>query len=103
MLVTSKGIVGNTVPGSAAASAGIAPGMTIVAVNGRAWSLDRLLEAIDDAQRTRSPIMLLVQNASFVRSVSVPYYGGQRYAALERIPNTPDMLSKIFSPKTYQR
>ncbi|MGB6600195.1 MAG: hypothetical protein WBE77_03820 [Candidatus Cybelea sp.] len=103
LLLTGDGIVGNTVPGSAAASAGLAPGMKIVAVNGRSWSLDRLLDAIDDAQRTRSPIVLLVQNASFIRSAPVAYYGGQRYPALERIPDTPDMLSKIFAPKTYQR
>lgn len=101
LVLTTDGMVADIVPGSAAAAAGIAPGMTILAVNGRTWSASRMLEAIDASQQSHDPLRLLVQNASFVRSASVAYYDGQRYPALERISGTPDMLSKIFAPKTF--
>ncbi|MBV8490058.1 MAG: M61 family metallopeptidase [Candidatus Eremiobacteraeota bacterium] len=94
------GSVIDVVPGSAAADAGIASGMKLTGVDGRTWTASRMLEAIDAAHENHAPITLLVQNASFVRSASVAYYGGQRYPALERLAGTPDTLTQIFAPKT---
>lgn len=103
LLLSNDGTVGDIVPGSAAARAGIAPGMQLLAINGRAWSAQRILAAIDAAHQSHDPLQLLVQNASFIRSVPVAYYDGARYPALERIAGTPDMLSVIFAPKTFTR
>lgn len=100
LLLSESGVVSDIVPGSAAAKAGIAPGMQITAINGRVWSAERMNEAIEDAQRDRVPIALLMKNASFVQSVSVPYYDGPRYPNLVRISSTPDMLTEIFTPRT---
>ncbi len=99
LVLDDKGLVGDIVPGSAAAKAGIAPGMQLVGVDGRAWTTNRMTDAIEDAQRTRAPVELLVQNDSFMQSIGVAYYDGPRYPSLERIPGTPDMLSQILAPR----
>jgi predicted metalloprotease with PDZ domain len=99
LVLDGTGLVADIVPGSAAAKAGIAPGMQLLGVDGRAWTADRMTDAIEDAQRTRKPIELLVQNGSFMHGLGVAYYDGLRYPNLERIPGTPDMLSQIFAPK----
>ncbi|HEX3671511.1 MAG TPA: hypothetical protein VHT92_07395 [Candidatus Cybelea sp.] len=75
--------------------------MTLRVENCRTWSANRMLDAIDASQQSHDPLRLLVQNASFIRSASVAYYEGQRYPALERIAGAPDVLSKIFAPKTF--
>jgi predicted metalloprotease with PDZ domain len=98
----SKGRIDDIVPGSAAEKAGLAPRMTIVAVDGRGYSADRMHDALATAKSSHRPIELIVTNGSFYRTYSVPYYGGDRYPALERIPGRPDMLSQIFAPKTFK-
>lgn len=98
----AQGQIGDIVPGSAAANAGLAPRMTIVAVNGRTFTPGRMHQALRDAKATHRPIALIATNGSFYRNYSVAYYGGERYPALERIPGKPDMLSQIFAPKTFK-
>ncbi|OLE40017.1 MAG: peptidase M61, partial [Cyanobacteria bacterium 13_1_40CM_2_61_4] len=62
LLLQESGAITDVVQGLPAARAGVAPGMKLVAVNGRAWSRDVMREAIR-ATRTRSqPLELLVEN-----------------------------------------
>jgi predicted metalloprotease with PDZ domain len=102
LTLDAEGHIGDIVPGSAADKAGIAPRMTIVAVDGRAFSSDRMHAALATAKRSHRPMDFIVTNGSFYRTYSVPYYDGDRYPALERIPGRPDMLSQIFAPKTFK-
>jgi predicted metalloprotease with PDZ domain len=102
LTLDAQGHIGDIVPGSPADKAGIAPRMAIVAVDGRTFSADRMHAALAVAKRSRRPIDFIVTNGSFYRTYSVPYYGGDRYPALERIPNRPDVLSQIFAPKTFK-
>jgi predicted metalloprotease with PDZ domain len=81
----------------AAALAGASPGMTLVAVNGRKYTAKVLDAAIADAQITRRPIELLVDNADFFKTLSVEYYEGPRYPHLERIDRRPDTLSNVIA------
>jgi predicted metalloprotease with PDZ domain len=84
----------DVIPGSAAAKAGIAPGMHLVAVNGRRWSPESLREAIRAAKNTKEPIELLLENDDYFRTYAVDYHGGERYPHL--VANTgPDVLSAI--------
>jgi predicted metalloprotease with PDZ domain len=89
----------DVVPGSPAAQAGIAPGMKLVAVNGRRWSPDDLHAAIRQAKGGREPIELLIENEDFFRTYKVDYHGGERYPHLERISGKPDLLSEIAKMK----
>lgn len=79
-------------------NAGITVSTKILAVNGIAYSADRLKDAIT-AGKSGKPIQLLLRNGDHFRSVSIPYTGGLRYPRLERIEGTPDLLGKIFEAR----
>lgn len=100
--ISRSGTIGDIVPGSAADKAGLAPDLSIVAVNGRTYTSDRMETAVADAKRTHRPIAIIATNGSFVRTYDVAYYGGDRYPWLERIAGKPDMLTQIFAPKTFK-
>lgn len=78
------------------AQAGLAPGMTLIAVNGRKYSKKILDEAI---AAKASPIKLLVENGDYYRELAVDYKGGAHYPHLQRIPNTPDRLSEVLKSR----
>src|SRR5258708_39713397 len=68
----------DVIPGSPAANVGIAPGMHLVAVNGRRWSPDILRTAIRAAKNSKEPIELLLENDDYFRVFSLDYHGGSR-------------------------
>jgi predicted metalloprotease with PDZ domain len=86
---------------SPAFRAGLAPGMSVIAVNGRAYSAPLLREAIKDAQADPArKTELILRNADTYRTVSLDYHGGLRYPRLERIDGTEDRLAAILKPRT---
>ncbi|MGB7284144.1 MAG: PDZ domain-containing protein [Candidatus Acidiferrum sp.] len=89
----------DVIPGSPAAQAGIAPGMKLIAVNGRRWGPDELHAAIEQAKDGNEPIELLIENEDFFRNYRVDYHGGDRYPHLERIDGKPDLLGEIAKMK----
>jgi predicted metalloprotease with PDZ domain len=90
--------VGDVIAGSPAAQAGIAPGMKLVAVNGRRWTPEILREALRRAKGGREPIELLVENEEYFQNYRIDYHGGERYPHLER-NGKPDLLSEIARMK----
>ncbi len=80
--------------------AGLAIGMSIVAVNGEAASASNLTDAIKAAKDTTTPIELIVKDGDRYRTVSLDYHGGLRYPHLERIPGTPDRLGELYAART---
>jgi predicted metalloprotease with PDZ domain len=84
---------------SPAFRAGLAPGAKLLAVNGMSYKPERLADAIRGNRDGSQPIELLVQDGEHFRSVRIDYRGGLRYPHLKRLPNTPDRLSAIFSPR----
>lgn len=79
--------------------AGLAPGMIVVAVNDEASTPDRLTEAVKAAKKNTAPIVLLVNSFDHISTVKIDYHGGLRNPHLERIPGTPDRLSRIHAAK----
>jgi len=79
--------------------AGIASSGTLIAVNGRAFSADRLKAAITAARETSTPIELLVKDGEEYKTMKVEYHAGLRYPHLERIPGTHDRLGAILAPR----
>jgi len=79
-------------------NAGIAPGMTVVAVNGKEYSGDGLRAAITAAKGTNEPIELLIQNGDYYKSYKVDYHEGLKYPHLVRDETKPDLLSDILRP-----
>jgi predicted metalloprotease with PDZ domain len=101
LIVQAEGVVVDTVYGMASALAGLAPGMRIVAVNGRKFSPRVLLEAMQEGSANRQALLqLLVENAEFYKTVSLDYHGGPRYPRLLRDESRPDLLTEILKPRT---
>jgi predicted metalloprotease with PDZ domain len=83
---------------SPAYNAKLAPDAKVIAVNGHVFSASALNTALKNAKSNSAPIRLLIQVGDEIREVSIDYHDGPRYPTLERIPNTPDVLSEIIAP-----
>jgi len=86
--------------GGPAYEAGLALGTTLIAVNGREYTPERLRVAIAEAKLNKQPIELLVKNLDRYRTVRLAYFDGLMYPQLERIEKARDRLSVIMKPRT---
>ena len=89
----------DVIPGSPASNAGLAPGMRLVAVNGRKWSPDILRDAIKRAKNSKDPIELLAENGDFYQTYRIDYHGGERNPHLEPVSGKTDVLTEITKMK----
>jgi predicted metalloprotease with PDZ domain len=101
LAVAKDGKVSEVLWDSPAFGAGIAPGMTVVAVNGRAYSGSLLREAVKLAKQDPAmKIDLLLRKSDTFATVSIDYHDGLRYPRLERIEGTPDRLTDLLRART---
>lgn len=98
IIVSKDGTISDAIPGSPAYSAGIGPGMKLIAVNSRQYSKDVIRAALKSATNSQQPISLLVENAGFYATYQVDYHGGERYPHLVRDQAQPDLLGDIIKP-----
>jgi predicted metalloprotease with PDZ domain len=94
--VGKEGAIPDLVPDSPADRAGVAPGMRVVAVNGKRFSRDVFHDAVK-ASKTR-PLELLLENGDDFGTYRLDYSGGERYPDLERDTGKQDLLSQIAEP-----
>jgi predicted metalloprotease with PDZ domain len=94
--LSADGTVSDSIVGGAAFKAGITPGMKIVAIDGRAYTHDRLQDAIKDAKDRSQPIAMLIVNDEYFKTCNVDYHGGIRYPHLERDAGKPDYLDELI-------
>jgi len=97
--VKPDGVVADVVYGSPSFLAGVAPGMRLLAINGRKWSTNAARATIVAAERATQPIELIVESTDIVRVLHVDYHAGLRNPHLVRNPIEPDLLSQIIAPK----
>lgn len=100
LTIGKEGDLWDVVSGSPAYKAGIGPGMTLVAVDGRRWTPEVLHDALRRAQQDHKPIELIVETGEFFKTYSIPYFEGDRNPHLERVESQPDLLGEILKPKT---
>nr|WP_250625862.1 hypothetical protein [Pinirhizobacter soli] len=93
--LSAKGEIGDVLWDSPAFNAGISPGMTITAVNGKEFSG----EAIKDAVKAKQPFDLLVKNFDSYKTIRINYTGGLVYPHLERDTSRADWLSELLKAK----
>ncbi len=98
LTVDNNGQITDALIDGFAYKAGLAPGFTIVAVNGRGFTPALLRAAIQEAKGTGPAIELIVANTGYYKVVRLDYHGGERYPDLERVANTPDRLDDILKP-----
>ena len=79
-------------------NAGITTSTTLVAVNGREFTPEKLKEAVA-ATSKGTPIELLIKNGEIYRTYRLMYGDGLRYPHLERIPGSTDRLSAILAAR----
>ncbi|THD35546.1 MAG: M61 family peptidase [Sphingomonas sp.] len=97
--VGSDASLGQVRWGSPAFDAGLTVGDTIVAVDGLAYSDDRIRAAVTDAKGTKAPIVLLVKAGEEVRTVSIDYHGGLRYPHLVKTGTGETGLDRLLTPR----
>ncbi|MDT7780924.1 MAG: hypothetical protein QOC99_3436, partial [Acidobacteriota bacterium] len=99
----TKGLIADVLPGTAAFAAGLGPGLTIVAVDGKAFSPAVLRDAVSAAKTRKTPIQLLVNNEGALLNYSLDYHGGEQYPHLSRDNSKPDLLTQTIAPLTGAR
>ncbi len=90
-----NGTVEDVIWNGKAFAAGIAPGMKLLAVNQRTFTIERLEQAIKSGE----PLKLLVEDASFQFHATMDK-PALRYPHLQRIPKTKDILGAIIKPRS---
>lgn len=93
------GLIGDVLWEGPAFKAGLAEGTTIVAVNGEAYDVDALKEAVRLAKASPAPVELLVKTKDTFRTVRIPYHGGLRYPHLARVGTGPARLDAILAAR----
>jgi predicted metalloprotease with PDZ domain len=85
--------------GSPAFTAGLAPGMIVVAVNGRKFDPDFMDETLRTAQSGKAPIEILARNYDSYSTFKVDYRDGPKYPHLTRVTEQQDRLGEIIAAK----
>jgi predicted metalloprotease with PDZ domain len=98
LTIEKDGSIRDIVPGGPADRAGIGPGMSLVAVNARRYSVDVLRDAVAATKGSSAPLELLMENGEYFRSFALDYHEGAKYPRLERVPGRDDLLSAIIKP-----
>ena len=99
MVVGNDASLTDVLWGGLAFTNGLTIGTQIVAVDGTAYTSDRLKDAIENAKKSTEPIELLVRSGERFRTVRFNYHDGLRYPHLERDSNTPSRLDDILTTK----
>ena len=99
MNVKDGGDIGDVRWDGPAFNAGLAPGMNIIAVNGRSYSGQGLKDAVKAAKDSKAPIELVVKRFDRVETVKIGYFDGLQYPHLERIAGKPDRLSELYKAR----
>ncbi|MCW3836611.1 M61 family metallopeptidase [Sphingomonas canadensis] len=80
---------------SPAFEAGLDLGDELIAVNGMAFTADRLKDAI----RAKEPVKLIVKSGDRIRELAIDYRGGLRYPRLEKIGEGEAGLDRLLAPR----
>ena len=98
LMLGPEGAVSDVVPERPAAKAGLAPGMKVIAVNGRRYAPDALKAAVGST-KAGGKLELLVESGDFFKTHAVEYAGGLRYPRLEKVDGRDDLLAEIMKPR----
>src|SRR6266566_9101645 len=99
LLLRDDGSIIDSIEGMLAATAGIGPGMKVVAVNGRRLTTEVLRDAMKAGKTSSQPLELIVENTDYYKTYKLDYHGGEKYPHLVRDDSKPDRLSEIIKPR----
>jgi predicted metalloprotease with PDZ domain len=78
--------------------AGLTPATRIIAVNARQFSTMVLDHAVADAVKSTAPILLLIRDGEYYKTLSLDYHDGEKFPHLVRDKSKPDLISDIVRP-----
>ena len=99
MVVGDDGRISEVLWDGPAYKSSLTLGNQIVAVNGTAFTGERLKDAIREAKDTDATIALQVRSGDRYRTVPFNYRGGLRYPRLERDAGAAARLDQILAPR----
>ena len=99
LTIATDGAVKAVMWDSPAFDAGLDVATTVVAVNGDAYTSDKLKAAVRLAKTDKAPIKLLVKNGARYRDVAIDYHGGLRYPRLEKVGTGTNGLDRLLAPR----
>lgn len=97
--VTDGGAITDVLWDSPAFNAGLAPGMSVLALNGRVFKGEDLKDAVAAAKTDKAPLTLLVRNFDRIDTIKLDYHGGLQYPSLQRIAGKPDRLAELWKAR----
>lgn len=97
--VDKDGKVTSVMWNSAAFKADIVNGAKIIAVDGVAYTKDRLTDAITAAKDGKTPVRLLVERNKRYDQIDIAYSGGLRYPHLEPVAKGETALDRLLAPR----
>lgn len=98
--LSRDGTVTGTQWDSPAFNAGVVNGSQIVAVNGEAYSVNAIKEAITAAKDGSTPIELLVKRGQRYLTVPIAYHDGLRWPWLEPAGKGDQPLDRLLKPRS---
>lgn len=98
VVITADNILSEVLWKGPAYDAGLTVGNQIIAVNGIAFDVEDLSQAIAKAENSDDDIEVLVRDGDHYRTVSIGYHGGLRYPHLVRDDDISASLDHILTP-----
>jgi predicted metalloprotease with PDZ domain len=98
----SMGRIIDVLWGSPAFAAGLAPGMTLVAIDGRKFDPQLVDDTLRAAETGKAPIAILARNYDSYSTFEVDYHEGPKYPHLTRIAGGADRLGEIIAARPAQ-
>jgi len=99
LTIDKDGMAGAILWDGPAFKSDIVNGTKIVAVDGTAYSKERLEAAIRAATDGKTPVRLLVERGGRYRQVDIAYHGGLRWPHVEKVGSGPDWFDRLLAPK----
>ncbi|MEH6826997.1 M61 family metallopeptidase [Parasphingorhabdus sp.] len=104
LIMGGKGAIKSVIWDSPAFNAGLKSGLTISAVNGKAYSDEALKQAIEENRGGEGKIEIFAKNGEAYHNFMVDHSGGLRYPALEKITgegvDQEGGIDRLLQPKT---
>ncbi|OYY71561.1 M61 family metallopeptidase [Sphingomonas sp. 28-63-12] len=99
IVIGKDGEISSVTWGGRAAKAGLSVGDSITAINGLAYSPEKLKEAITSAKGTEAPLVLLIKSGDRIGETVIDYHGGLQYPRLEKIGTGEGGLDRLLAAK----
>ena len=104
LIMGSKGVIKSVIWDSPAFKAGLKSGLTVSAVNGKAYGPGVLKQAVEDNKGKTSKIEIFAKNGDQYKNFLVNHAGGLLYPKLEKITvegaETKGGIDRLLEPKT---